>query len=740
MEEDSLWNYYQAGDEPANDGTGKNWKEVGYDDSSWESGQGQLGFNEGDEHPNGGLMVKGPIAFYFRQTIMVTQSQINLGNQLRVELLRDDGAIVYVNGVEIRRDNMDVPDPVTANTLASATVGSRDEDMFFPSNHLSDFVLTPGLNTIAVEIHQSSAGSSDISFAMKMFGNSVIPILGVKRPPAFINFEETPEGEFEHCPSFDPFFKEIGWNGRVTGFNTYVHFLHPGTGEPTVSITPGQGFMDGHCFAVTSGSALIRTRVGDISGSCEEGIDTAHLVNLSNYENVQVQFGLRSWDAGTGMQSNERAKFTVFTSVDGSSFDEEVLLEMTGGALDTVTETLVSESDMKRVKVPTGPIASWNQPSFNDASWLQSTRGAGYERSGSNTYDPFFGPGFELEGQLYNRNPTLYMRIPFNVDDPGAFTGLQLCMRYDDGFVAYLNGHEVARRNAPGGTPNWNSQASATHSDTEAVVYENVQINSSINRLVAGNNILAIQGLNRPSNSSDFLIEAELKGVLPSGGGGGGEPGPPTNLNAIARPITGSYTTFKYDIDDQVQTLAMQWDMAASRGDNAIFLDNVLVTGDPLTPDSYTSWIQLTTDFELDDLGAPDADPDGDGIPNAQEYAFGGSATVADEGLRPIMSFVEVNGNQYLAMTWRQLNLTTTGTLEGPTGAYRVRDIRYVPQFSTDGIDWDDGVLGSTEALQIGEFEGEEEDTVTITARTFDPISGNTPRLFGRIKIIIDDL
>ena len=286
MEEDSLWNYYQVGDEPANDGTGKNWKEVGYDDSAWESGQAQLGFNEGDENT---LMVKGPIAFYFRQTIMVTQSQLNMANQLVLNLLRDDGAIVYVNGVEIRRDNMDVPDPVTSETLASGTVGSRDEDAFFPSNHLSDFVFTSGNNTIAVEIHQSSAGSSDISFAMKMEGFSVVPILGVDTPPAHINFhvDEIGIGETEFCKFDDPFFKELGWHGQVSGLNTFVHFVHPGTGEPAQSITPGEGFPDGQCFAITSGSALIRTKVGDIPQSCDFGFDESHLVNLSNYNNVQ---------------------------------------------------------------------------------------------------------------------------------------------------------------------------------------------------------------------------------------------------------------------------------------------------------------------------------------------------------------------------------------------------------------------------------------------------------------------
>ena len=47
-------------------------------------------------------------------------------------------------------------------------------------------------------------------------------------------------------------------------------------------------------------------------------------------------------------------------------------------------------------------------------------------------------------------NSSVYVRVPFHVDDPGLLEALELRIRYDDGFVAYLNGAVVARRNAPG--------------------------------------------------------------------------------------------------------------------------------------------------------------------------------------------------------------------------------------------------------------------------------------------------
>jgi hypothetical protein len=63
---------------------------------------------------------------------------------------------------------------------------------------------------------------------------------------------------------------------------------------------------------------------------------------------------------------------------------------------------------------------------------------------------------------------TIYLRIAFNVSDIAALQKLDLLMQYDDGYVAYLNGQEIARRNFDG-TPAWNSSASGTHADAQAV-------------------------------------------------------------------------------------------------------------------------------------------------------------------------------------------------------------------------------------------------------------------------------
>lgn len=101
----------------------------------------------------------------------------------------------------------------------------------------------------------------------------------------------------------------------------------------------------------------------------------------------------------------------------------------------------------------------------------------------------------DVKARMYGSNATAYIRIPFNVTDPSAVAGLQLLMRYDDGFVAYLNGHQIAGTNAPG-TPAWNSAGSQRHPDYAAVQWAQLDVTAALPFLQTGGNVLAIQALN----------------------------------------------------------------------------------------------------------------------------------------------------------------------------------------------------------------------------------------------------
>src|SRR5207237_10568028 len=115
----------------------------------------------------------------------------------------------------------------------------------------------------------------------------------------------------------------------------------------------------------------------------------------------------------------------------------------------------------------------------------------------------------DVQSQMNGVNSTAYIRVPFQVPNPASLQSLTLRMMYDDGFVAWLNGHEVARRNAPV-TPQWNSAATTSHPNYQALMFEEINISDQLNALRTGNNVLAIQGLNQSSGDTDIQIAPEL--------------------------------------------------------------------------------------------------------------------------------------------------------------------------------------------------------------------------------------
>jgi hypothetical protein len=206
--------------------------------------------------------------------------------------------------------------------------------------------------------------------------------------------------------------------------------------------------------------------------------------------------------------------------------------------------TLASESAAKRVLVPTGAISdnwkgggAFDDSGWNDATFISGKTGGGGYDADNTTYKPYI--SYDVQAKMYDtptKRDTCYIRIPFTVtDNPSEFTALTLRVRYDDGFIAYINGTLLTSRNSPG-MPAWDSSANATHSDSLAVVFEDIDISTKISALQQGSNILAIHGLNYSTNRNDFLISAEL--VATKSGG-------PSGVSPSAIKYTGPFTLNK---------------------------------------------------------------------------------------------------------------------------------------------------------------------------------------------------
>ena len=148
---------------------------------------------------------------------------------------------------------------------------------------------------------------------------------------------------------------------------------------------------------------------------------------------------------------------------------------------------------------------TWTEPGFDDEGWNTGISGIGYERSSG--FEPFIGT--DVEAALYDVATSVYVRFPFELESIPELDELSLRMRYDDGFVAYLNGIEIARGNAPA-NPTFDSASSASHPDSRAIVFESFDVTEHVDLLRVGGNVLAVHGMNRSLGSSDFLIQPLL--------------------------------------------------------------------------------------------------------------------------------------------------------------------------------------------------------------------------------------
>src|SRR6185503_16466233 len=109
-------------------------------------------------------VANGKITFYFRTHFNFSPT-LNI-SQLELSHVLDDGAIVYLNGVEVYRNNMPAG-AVTFTTQATSTVGDATYQGPFP---LPLDSLLPGDNVIAVEVHQIGQNSTDIVFGLRLDG------------------------------------------------------------------------------------------------------------------------------------------------------------------------------------------------------------------------------------------------------------------------------------------------------------------------------------------------------------------------------------------------------------------------------------------------------------------------------------------------------------------------------------------------------------------------------------------
>lgn len=153
---------------------------------------------------------------------------------------------------------------------------------------------------------------------------------------------------------------------------------------------------------------------------------------------------------------------------------------------------------------------SWTTVDFVEPeAWMTNEGASGVGYDDETTYDPHI--DLSVMDNMANINSSIYLRYTFEIDDLTDLESIMLNTKHDDGYVAYLNGNLIASFNAPS-TLSWNSSATANNSDEAAVIFSQANLvnDNATSLLNLGTNVLAIQGLNLSTTSSDFLFEPEL--------------------------------------------------------------------------------------------------------------------------------------------------------------------------------------------------------------------------------------
>ena len=162
-------------------------------------------------------------------------------------------------------------------------------------------------------------------------------------------------------------------------------------------------------------------------------------------------------------------------------------------------ETIITEADNWKYKIGDASIPSnWINPSYNDTGWDEGASGFGYEDGDDNT-----------DLQALSPITSIFIRKNFTIENLNTIVRCVLHVDYDDGFVAYINGVEVARSGigTPGTQPAWDEFATGH----EAVLYtggtpEKFDIDWAKDLFIEGENTIAIQVHNTSSTSSDMSL------------------------------------------------------------------------------------------------------------------------------------------------------------------------------------------------------------------------------------------
>ena len=275
---------------------------------------------------------------------------------------------------------------------------------------------------------------------------------------------------------------------RIAG---WLEFTEPATEAPSVPVNLNM-------TVESSDEITIRWNHISTETNYEEGFTLERRISGGAFATVATIPADIFYYSDTGLDGKIQYLYRIkaFNAIGESGYSATVSATTPDPALTPVEVKVISiGDDWHYFKGTEAPPVDWRLMSFNDQGWLEGPTGIGYGDSDDAT----------VLTDMSGNYQSVYMRKKF-INNMSGISALSLSVNYDDGFIAYINGTEVARSSSVTGNPAYN-EGCGGHEAGSPVVYN---LDQHISLLAESENILTIHGINGDIYSSDFSMIPEL--------------------------------------------------------------------------------------------------------------------------------------------------------------------------------------------------------------------------------------
>ncbi len=529
------WRYFKGTQAPP-----AAWKSATFDDAGWLAGPSGVGYGDDDdatvlEDMRQTADQPGYLTVYLRRHFPYDPAEVADALVLRIDF--DDGFVAYLNGVEVAREN------VTGNPPAFNRAASADHEAGQPVDlDLSSYraLLRAGDNVLSIEVHNVNLTSSDLTMIPELIARKFRPVPPVTRIRGIEELQQLAHvrgiysrrqlqqvlGEFwenHFTTDYDKVAAHLGSlrnsdaQPAMTGAQAAAEAAQAEYLEYQFFVDHALGnFGDLLLFSATSPTQLIyldnvlNVKEAPNENYAREVLELFAFGVDNRYTQTDIEQLARCFTGWSirKVRPEDRQPFPASArnppTEESVQFTDSVLLDL-GPGWRYFKGTREPSPD------PAGlPTAGWTEPGFDDAGWLPGSTGIGYGDDDDATVLP----------DMRNRYVSVYLRREFEVADPSRLGNLLLSVDYDDGYVAYLNGVEIARsatmRNT-GTPPRHDRTANGGHEAGEGE--DTVSLAGFLDLLnpAPAKNVLAIQVHNIDPTSSDLSMLPRLvdRAVLP---------------------------------------------------------------------------------------------------------------------------------------------------------------------------------------------------------------------------------